>query len=118
MNKLTTAVWEITMGCNMRCKHCGSSCAEALPDELITSEALEVCDQLKDLGLNMSTLINMTLKQVIKRKAIPFDVAIPSYNDKLENALKESKVIEKEYKSGRRKGYNNVNEMMESIIND
>ena len=46
MNKLTTAVWEITMGCNMRCKHCGSSCAEALPDELNTSEALEVCDQL------------------------------------------------------------------------
>jgi MoaA/NifB/PqqE/SkfB family radical SAM enzyme len=38
MNKLTTAVWEITMGCNMRCKHCGSSCAEALPDELNTSE--------------------------------------------------------------------------------
>ena len=37
MNKLTTAVWEITMGCNMRCKHCGSSCAEALPDELNTS---------------------------------------------------------------------------------
>ena len=36
MNKLTTAVWEITMGCNMRCKHCGSSCAEALPDELNT----------------------------------------------------------------------------------
>lgn len=52
MNKLTTAVWEITMGCNMRCKHCGSSCAEALPDELNTSEALEVCDQLKDLGVN------------------------------------------------------------------
>ena len=51
MNKLTTAVWEITMGCNMRCKHCGSSCAEALPDELNTSEALEVCDQLKDLGI-------------------------------------------------------------------
>lgn len=49
MNKLTTAVWEITMGCNMRCKHCGSSCAEALPDELNTSEALEVCDQLKYL---------------------------------------------------------------------
>ena len=73
---------------------------------------------LKDLGLNMSTLINMTLKQVIKRKAIPFDVAIPSYNDRLENALKESEVIEKEYKRGTRKGYNNVNEMMESIIND
>ena len=64
MNKLTTAVWEITMGCNMRCKHCGSSCAEALPDELNTSEALEVCDQLKDLGLkvfiNQPTICNNT----------------------------------------------------------
>ena len=57
MNKLTTAVWEITMGCNMRCKHCGSSCAEALPDELNTSEALEVCDQLKDLGVNSYYII-------------------------------------------------------------
>ena len=44
------------MGCNMRCKHCGSCCAEALPDELNTSEALEVCDQLKDLGLKCITL--------------------------------------------------------------
>lgn len=40
----------------MRCKHCGSSCAEALPDQLNTSEALEVCDQLKDLGLKVITL--------------------------------------------------------------
>lgn len=56
MNQLTTAVWEITMGCNMRCKHCGSSCAEALPDELSTSEALSVCDQLRDLGLKVITL--------------------------------------------------------------
>ena len=34
---------------------------------------------LKDLGLNMTTLINMTLKQVIKRKAVPFEVANPLY---------------------------------------
>ena len=65
MNKLTTAVWEITMGCNMRCKHCGSSCAEALPDELNTSEALEVCDQLKDLGLKVITLSGGNLRHVV-----------------------------------------------------
>ena len=73
---------------------------------------------LKDLGLNMTTLINMTLKQVIKRKAVPFEVANPLYSDELENALKESVIIEKEYKEGKRKGYNNANEMMRSILND
>lgn len=73
---------------------------------------------LKDLGLNMTTLINMTLKQVIKRKAVPFEVANPLYSDELENALKESIIIEKEYKDGKRKGYNNANEMMKSILDD
>lgn len=73
---------------------------------------------LKDLGLNMTTLINMTLKQVIKRKAVPFEVANPLYSDELENALKESAIIENEYKEGKRKGYNNANEMMKSILND
>lgn len=51
-----TCVWEVTMGCNMRCKHCGSSCAEPLPDELTTEEALNVCDQIGDLGLRWVTL--------------------------------------------------------------
>lgn len=73
---------------------------------------------LKDLGLNMTTLINMTLKQVIKRKAVPFEVAIPLYSDELENALKEGSIIENEYKEGKRKGYNNANDMMSSILND
>ena len=30
----------------------------------------EATNILKDLGLNMTTLINMTLKQVIKRKGV------------------------------------------------
>ena len=51
-----TAVWEITMGCNMRCKHCGSSCHSALPDELTTTEALALCDDLGKLGLQWVTL--------------------------------------------------------------
>lgn len=51
-----TAVWEITMGCNMRCKHCGSSCENPLPDELTTEEALNLADQIADLGLTWVTL--------------------------------------------------------------
>lgn len=78
----------------------------------------EATNILKELGLNMTTLINMTLKQVIKRKAVPFEVAIPLYNDKLENALKETITIVNEYKIGKRKGYNNANEMLRSILDD
>ena len=40
-------------------------------------DKVEATKILKDLGLNMTTLINMTLKQVIKRKAVPFEVANP-----------------------------------------
>ncbi|TWH49490.1 radical SAM/SPASM domain-containing protein [Sporomusa sp. KB1] len=54
--KPVTAVWEITMGCNMRCKHCGSSCKEPLPDELNTEEALGLCDEIGALGLKWITL--------------------------------------------------------------
>lgn len=51
-----TAVWEVTMGCNMRCGHCGSSCEEPLPGELTTQEALSLVDQIAALGLRWITL--------------------------------------------------------------
>ena len=51
-----TAVWEITFACNMRCKHCGSSCTNALPDELTEEEALKVCDEIGKLKLSYITL--------------------------------------------------------------
>jgi len=54
--KPLTAIWEVTMGCNMRCGHCGSSCEERLPDELTTDEALSLIDQVADLGLKWITL--------------------------------------------------------------
>ena len=51
-----TAVWEVTMGCNFRCGHCGSSCEGALPGQLSTEEALDLCDQIADIGLKWITL--------------------------------------------------------------
>jgi radical SAM protein with 4Fe4S-binding SPASM domain len=51
-----TAVWETTMACNMRCMHCGSSCEQALPDELSTEEAFALCDDLGKLGMQWITL--------------------------------------------------------------
>jgi len=54
--KPMTAVWEITMGCNMRCMHCGSICEAPLEDELTTVEALDLCSQIGDMGLKWITL--------------------------------------------------------------
>jgi radical SAM protein with 4Fe4S-binding SPASM domain len=49
-------VWEITYACNMRCKHCGSSCGEPLKDELSNDEVLKLCDDLGELGVERLTL--------------------------------------------------------------
>ena len=49
-------VWEITYACNMRCKHCGSSCGEPLRDELTRDEVLRLCDDLGELGIERLTL--------------------------------------------------------------
>jgi len=54
--ELEVAIWEITTACNMRCKHCGSISGESRPDELTTAEALDLCDQLKELGVRRVTL--------------------------------------------------------------
>jgi radical SAM protein with 4Fe4S-binding SPASM domain len=48
--------WELTLACNLRCGHCGSRAGEARPDELDTSEALRLCDDLAALGCRQVTL--------------------------------------------------------------
>ncbi|HNZ23469.1 MAG TPA: radical SAM protein [Polyangiaceae bacterium] len=43
-------VWEITLACNMRCRHCGSHAGVPRPDELTTAEALRVLGELAAAG--------------------------------------------------------------------
>ncbi|MCD7878464.1 MAG: radical SAM protein [Candidatus Gastranaerophilales bacterium] len=51
MYKLDIAVWEITLKCNICCLHCGSSAdIHSRPKELTTDEALDLIEQLSDLG--------------------------------------------------------------------
>lgn len=52
----THCVWELTMACNMRCKHCGSAAGLERPRELTTEEALRVCDELAALGNRQLTI--------------------------------------------------------------
>lgn len=51
MYKLDTAVWEITLRCNLNCLHCGSDAdLNERPKELTTDEALDLIEQLQELG--------------------------------------------------------------------
>ncbi len=70
--KLTVAVWEVTRGCNLRCKHCGNASAKPRSDELTTAEAKMMIDDLLDLGCRQfcltggEPLIRPDLIEVIK----------------------------------------------------
>jgi len=54
--KKIAPVWEITGICDMGCKHCGSSYQKALPDELNTNEALVLCDEITNIGIEKIVL--------------------------------------------------------------
>ena len=51
------AVWELTLACDLSCRHCGSRAGRARPDELSTAEALDLVRQMHDLGVQEVTLI-------------------------------------------------------------
>jgi len=49
-------VWELTLACNLRCKHCGSIAGSRREDEMTLEESLRVADQLVALGCKRVTL--------------------------------------------------------------
>ena len=71
---------------------------------------------LNDLGLNMSTAINMFLTKCVNTSSIPFEISAPKPSRSLKKALKEAEDIT----SGRidSKGYHNVREMFEDILDE
>lgn len=72
-----TCVWEVTMGCNMRCKHCGSSCENALEGELNTQEAFKFIDMCHEMGLMWVTISG---GEPLTRKDLP--LLIKRFSDK------------------------------------
>lgn len=49
-------VWELTLACNLQCRHCASRAGKARPDELTHEEALDLADQMVELGTERVTL--------------------------------------------------------------
>lgn len=56
-HRISHAVWEITLKCNLACNHCGSRAGAARTHELSTQEALDLVKQLADVGITEVTLI-------------------------------------------------------------
>ena len=79
-------------------------------DAKVKEEATAI---LKDLGLNMSTAINMFLVQVIKKDGIPFEIVNPKPSKDLIRALKELEDMEtgkKDYKT-----FDTVDDLMKDL---
>ncbi len=79
-------------------------------DAKVKEEATAI---LKDLGLNMSTAVNMFLVQVIKKDGIPFEIVNPKPSKDLIRALKELEDMEtgkKDYKT-----FDNVDDLMKDL---
>lgn len=55
--RISYAVWEITLKCNLACQHCGSRAGHTRAKELSTEEALGLVTQLAEVGITEVTLI-------------------------------------------------------------
>lgn len=51
-----SAVWELTLACNLRCRHCGSRAGHERGDELPLDHMLRIAGELADLGCTLVTL--------------------------------------------------------------
>lgn len=74
------------------------------------------CDALfKELGLNMSTAINMFLTKCVNTTSIPFKIEKNKPHKDLLEAIEEGEQILKDLKSGKRQGYNNMEDLIDSL---
>ncbi|QLE55852.1 nif11-class peptide radical SAM maturase 3 [Nostoc sp. TCL26-01] len=55
--RISYAVWEITLKCNLACQHCGSRAGHTRTKELSTEEALDLVKQMAEVGITEVTLI-------------------------------------------------------------
>ena len=71
---------------------------------------------LKDLGLNMSTAINIFVKQIIKTNGLPFEVTNPKPSKELLEAIQEGEdILNGKVKA---KKYHSVKELIGDLENE
>lgn len=80
-------------------------------DDTTKKEAQEL---LKDMGMNLSTAVNIFLRQVIKEQRIPFEIGNLRPKQELLSAIKEAEEMEKNPEIGKR--YSSVKEMIKDML--
>lgn len=71
---------------------------------------------LSKLGLNMSTYVNMAIKQLINRDGVPFDVVNPKPSKELLEALQEGEDILNGKINAKR--YHSIKELIGDLENE
>ena len=82
-------------------------------DEETKKEAQKL---FKDLGLSLSTAINIFLKQAIREKGIPFYINSLPENSELAQAFEEAKQIKKNPSNYR--SYSSPEEMFKDVLGE
>ena len=67
---------------------------------------------LKELGLDMSTAVNMFLRQLIMRHGMPFSVTVPQYKQEVLDAMAEAERISRDPYI---KGYSDLDELFREL---
>lgn len=78
-------------------------------DENLKKQATELFSQL---GIDMSSAINIFLKQCVMRGGLPFEVVIPQYKPEVIEAMEEAKRISKDPNAKR---YTSFSEALEDL---
>ena len=66
-------------------------------DQTLKEQSVELFSQL---GIDMSSAVNMFLKQCVMRDGLPFEVTIPRYKQEVLEAMEEAKSVIQQIKNG------------------
>ncbi|MEE0211119.1 MAG: type II toxin-antitoxin system RelB/DinJ family antitoxin [Negativibacillus sp.] len=80
-------------------------------DEQLKKQFDILCNQL---GMNMSTAVNIFAKTMVRRKGIPFEVSLDVPNSETIEAIHEVEQMKTNPALG--KTYSNVDQMMEDLL--
>ena len=78
-------------------------------DETLKKQSAELFSQL---GIDMSSAVNMFLKQCVMRGGLPFEVTVPRYKQEVLEAMEEAKRLSRDPKVRR---YSSFSEALEDL---
>lgn len=66
----------------------------------------------EELGLNMTTAVNIFLRQTIRENGIPFELKLPSPNEETVKAIEEGRRLAYDKRA---KGYSNIEDLKAAL---